>query len=53
MKGSKVLHSLHQAAVALGNRRATTAEQKVSPKVGKKLAHEAAVKLGKKSHKNS
>lgn len=47
----QLFKSLHKAAVALGERRATVAGQKVKPKVGKKLASAAAKKLGKYSHK--
>jgi len=49
----KLFKSLHKAAVALGERRATKAGQKVKPKVGVREASAAAKKMGKYSHKNA
>ncbi len=46
----KHIRTAHQAAVILGQRRATVADQKVA-KVGKTTAKHAAQKLGKSSHK--
>lgn len=47
----KHIISKHQAAIKLGERRATTAGEKVNPKVGPRTAKAAATKLGKYSHK--
>jgi hypothetical protein len=51
MKGNKVLHTIHQAAVALGTRSAMSQDKKVSPKVNKTVGKEAGAKLGRKGGK--